>query len=115
MARSGVGRVVCVAEASQSASAAADALQFDDAVRFSGFPQRRCRDVVNRNAGRSLAIEKTVVSVAVENSSHFESIDRLFQPAGAEKGVKRVHMDSEDIAQWTKAIPKEEQAPGEPA
>ena len=28
---------------------------------------------------------------------------------------KRVHMDSEDIAQWTKAIPKEEQAPGEPA
>jgi len=28
---------------------------------------------------------------------------------------KRVHMGSEDIAQWTKAIPKEEQAPGEPA
>ncbi len=28
---------------------------------------------------------------------------------------KRVHMDSEDIAQWTKAIPKEEKAPGEPA
>jgi Nucleotidyl transferase of unknown function (DUF2204) len=28
---------------------------------------------------------------------------------------KRVHMDSEDIAQWTKAIPKEEKAPGKPA
>jgi hypothetical protein len=28
---------------------------------------------------------------------------------------KRVHMDSEDIAQWTKAIPKDEKAPGEPA
>ena len=28
---------------------------------------------------------------------------------------KRVHMDSEDIAQWTKAIPKEEKALGEPA
>jgi predicted nucleotidyltransferase len=27
---------------------------------------------------------------------------------------KRVHMDSEDIAQWTKAIPKEEKLPGEP-
>jgi predicted nucleotidyltransferase len=27
---------------------------------------------------------------------------------------KRVHMDSGDIAQWTKAIPKEEKAPGEP-
>jgi len=27
---------------------------------------------------------------------------------------KRVHMDSEDIAHWTKAIPKEEQAPSEP-
>jgi hypothetical protein len=27
---------------------------------------------------------------------------------------KRVHMDSEDIAQWTKAIPKEEKA-GKPA
>jgi hypothetical protein len=26
---------------------------------------------------------------------------------------KRVHMDSEDIAQWTKAIPKEEKIPGE--
>jgi hypothetical protein len=28
---------------------------------------------------------------------------------------KRVHMDSEDIAQWTKAIPKEEKASGNPA
>ena len=27
---------------------------------------------------------------------------------------KRVHMDSEDITQWTKAIPKEEKAPGKP-
>ena len=114
MARSGVGRVVWVANASQAASDT-DALQFDDAVRFSGLAQRRGRDVVNRNSGRSFAIENTVVSMTVKNSRHFESIDRLVQPAGAEKGVKRVHMDSEDIAQWTKAIPKEEQAPGEPA
>jgi hypothetical protein len=35
-----------------------------------------------------------------------------FQDARLER---RVHMDSEDIAQWTKAIPKEEKAPGEPA
>jgi hypothetical protein len=28
---------------------------------------------------------------------------------------KRVHMDSKDIVQWTKAIPKEEKAPGRPA
>jgi hypothetical protein len=28
---------------------------------------------------------------------------------------KRVHMDSEDISQWTNAIPKEEKAPGKPA
>ena len=34
-----------------------------------------------------------------------------FQDARLER---RVHMDSEDIAQWTKAIPKEEKAPGEP-
>jgi hypothetical protein len=86
MARSGVGRVVCVADSSQSASDT-DALQFDDAVRFASFAQRRGRDVVNRNSGRSLAIENTVVSVTVKNSGHFESIDRLFQPAGAEKGV----------------------------
>ena len=91
------------------------ALQFDDAVRFSGFAQRRGQDVVNRNSGRSFAIENTVVSVTVKNSGDFESIDLVFQPAGAEKGVKRVHMDSEDIAQWTKAISKEEQAPPEPA
>jgi hypothetical protein len=35
-----------------------------------------------------------------------------FQDARLER---RVHMDSEDIAQWTKAIPKEEKAPREPA
>jgi hypothetical protein len=34
-----------------------------------------------------------------------------FQDARLEK---RVHMDSEDIAQWTKAIPKEENAAGNP-
>lgn len=28
---------------------------------------------------------------------------------------KRVPMDSEDIAQWTKAIPKEKKVPGKPA
>jgi Uncharacterised nucleotidyltransferase len=27
---------------------------------------------------------------------------------------ERVHMDSEDIAQWTKAIPKDDKAPGDP-
>jgi len=105
MARNSLGRVVWLTDGFQAASDT-DALQFDDAVRFSGFAQRRGRDVVNRNSGRSLAIENTVVSVTVENSRHFEAIDWLFQPAGAEKGVKRVHMDSEDIAQWTRRFRK---------
>jgi hypothetical protein len=40
-----------------------DALQFDDAVRFSGFSKRWGGNVINGNAGRSLTIENAVVGV----------------------------------------------------
>src|SRR5437899_2477552 len=64
-----------------------DALQFHNAVRFSGFAKRRSRDIVNGNARRSFAVEDSVVSMTVKNSGCAESINRLFQPAGAKKSI----------------------------
>ena len=64
-----------------------DARQFDDAIWLPGFAKRRCRDVVNGNSGRSSPVENAVVSVTVEDSGHFESIDWLLQPAGPEKRI----------------------------
>jgi len=64
-----------------------DALQFDDAIWLSGFAKRRCRDVVNGNSGRSFSIKVAIVSMTVENSSRFESVDWLLQPAGPEKRI----------------------------
>ena len=54
-----------------------DALKFDDAVRLAGFAQRRRRDIINGNSGRSFAVEDAVVGVTVKNSGHFESVDWL--------------------------------------
>jgi hypothetical protein len=68
-------------------SAAADALQFDDAVRLSCFAKRRRGDVINRDANGRFAIENSIVSVTVEDGVHFESIDWLFQSAGPEKRI----------------------------
>ena len=81
-------------------SAAADALQLDNAVRLSCFPKRRGGDVINGNAGGSFALEKAVVSVAVENSIDFEAIDWLFQSAGAEKRVYLGIFAFEGGADW---------------
>src|SRR6184192_206656 len=69
------------------ASAAADALQFNNAIRLSRFSKRRRGDVINGDSSRSFAVENAVVSMTVKNSGHFESIDWLFQPAGAEKRI----------------------------
>src|SRR5205823_11072671 len=66
---------------------ATDALQFDDAIGLAGFAKRRSGDVVNRNSGRSSPVEGAVVSVTVEDSDHFESVDWLLQPAGPEKRI----------------------------
>jgi hypothetical protein len=74
-----------------------DALQFDDAIWLPGFAKRKrlCR-------GTLLSRKQYLVDVQKWG----------FHDARLEE---RVHMDSQDIAQWTKAIPKEEKAPGEPA
>src|SRR6266487_2112320 len=87
MASDGNHGAVQVAHGCRLASAAADALQFNNAVRFSGFAKRRRRYVINGDSARSFAVENAIVSMTVKNSGHFESIDWLFQPAGAEKRI----------------------------
>src|SRR5439155_19994402 len=87
MASDGYQGAVQVAHGCRLASAAADALQFNNAVRLSGFAKRRRGDVINGDSSRSFAVENAVVSMTVKNSGHFESIDWLFQPAGAEKRI----------------------------